>query len=68
MIAFKIKPGRVIHYFGFPVEVVKLTPGGVLVQADDATVALIYAAEGREPIPTPQADVQSGPPPTPPGV
>lgn len=67
MIAFKIKPGRVIHYFGFPVEVVKLTPGGVLVQADDATVALIYAAEAANE-PPPMVEPQSGPAPTPPGV
>ena len=58
MIAFKIKAGRTLHYFGHPVEVVKLTPGGVLVQADDATVAAIYAAEAANPLPQP-------PPPTP---
>ena len=57
MIAFKIKPGRTIHYFGLPVEVVKLTPGGVLVQAEDATVEEIYRREAAAPpVETPAPD------------
>ena len=64
MIAFKLKAGRIVHYFGHPVEIVKLMAGGVLVQADDATVAAIYAAEAANPLPEPPTP----PAPTPVGV